>query len=263
VIGSGPDAYDALVLRAASVSVWVNPQILGWHAYEGGSSDLNKEFVRRAYEIWDHAASRATSGSPTTRETRVDIVTSLKRATEQRVRLLAETYNVAQLPLSEKPAGRLEALAYLDVVRPLMLERLNEIRNVVEHEDAVPPDDTRCGELIEFSWYFLRSTDTLVRAVCDLFLLQPTEEANPEHWIEVKVTLPVWRFDLRGWLDESLVSTTPVDGWLKLVSEATSAAPPSQAGAPTPTKSRYVVGSLRGPGPRLAELLRVYFALGY
>ncbi|MFF0177018.1 hypothetical protein [Micromonospora profundi] len=36
-------------------------------------------------------------------------------------------------------------------------------RNTLEHEDAAPPDDDACLALSEFVWYFLRSTDPLLK----------------------------------------------------------------------------------------------------
>ncbi len=43
------------------------------------------------------------------------------------------------------------------------MKQLFLIRNDIEHNDATPPDKPRCTELLDVVWYFLKSTDSLVR----------------------------------------------------------------------------------------------------
>lgn len=45
-----------------------------------------------------------------------------------------------------------------------MMGKLYDLRNAIEHRDDDPPDRSRCEELLEFTWYFLRSTDTLAQS---------------------------------------------------------------------------------------------------
>jgi len=54
-----------------------------------------------------------------------------------------------------------------------MLQKLIDIRNPVEHEDVAPPDHEACKVFAEFTWYFLKSTDRMLREVTSSFVLNP------------------------------------------------------------------------------------------
>ena len=47
----------------------------------------------------------------------------------------------------------------------MLLKRLIDVRNLIEHEDGPPPNKEVCAELSEFTWYFLRATDPAASAV--------------------------------------------------------------------------------------------------
>jgi len=90
----------------------------------------------RAYEIWNHA-EQILKGAISDFQL-VDVITTLKRSIDQRIRTLNEIYSFDAIPLKNKPADILSLLESLDIVRPLMFRNLLEIRNAVEHEDARP-----------------------------------------------------------------------------------------------------------------------------
>jgi len=90
---------------------------------------------------------------------------SVAGALSHRAQALESIYNLRALPLEGKPKRDFELLQYLGIVRPVMLKRLVDIRNLVEHEDADSPNIDDCRMLAEFVWYFLRSTDSIVMSV--------------------------------------------------------------------------------------------------
>jgi hypothetical protein len=122
------------------------------------------------------------------------------------------------IPIPDKPSGTLELLEYVGLIRPLMLQRLIEIRNAVEHEDASPPRLEELHIFLEFVWYFLRSTDNALRHPIESFVLQPIplDEDSP---YSVGVTLgphPKWIPKIRGWVEPEMVSIENKQGWLML-----------------------------------------------
>jgi Protein of unknown function (Hypoth_ymh) len=166
----------AIALRMSSLGLSSNPRMPGNDAVRGRGwldpswisgqialiwqESLEVDAARRPYEIYQHACDRLTNDASAL--DRVDAITTLKRAVTQRARVLTEAYGLDALPLRDKPRDHLKLLAYLGIVRPLMLRRLIDIRNFVEHEDRSPPDIDDCLAFADFVWYFLRSTDLLV-----------------------------------------------------------------------------------------------------
>jgi hypothetical protein len=147
--------------EGAEQRIWVPARFLDWDYGTYSTESLEPADLERAYSIWEHASNKlsATCGE----FDRVDVVTTLKRAVTQRVSALKKHYGFHLLPLANRPKRDLDVLHFLGVIRPIMLRNLIEIRNTLEHEDAAPPEHDACLALVEFVWYFLKSTDPLLR----------------------------------------------------------------------------------------------------
>jgi hypothetical protein len=100
---------------------------------ESYSTRAAKEW-ERPYSHWRHAEELLDTASNEFQRT--DIITTLKRAIDVRLRALSAAYEFKRIPLADLPQGQLEQLAYLGVLRPLLIGRLIEIRNRIEHEDV-------------------------------------------------------------------------------------------------------------------------------
>ena len=164
-------------------SVWLDPQILQWANYGQGGAEPNVSVRARAYEIWNHAdevLKHATSDFQL-----VDVITTLKRSIDQRMRALNDIYSFDAIPLKNKPADMLGLLESLDIVRPLMFRNLLAIRNTIEHEDAPPPDIRSSHVFLEFAWYFLRSTDRLLQIITSDVGFDPTGQHEDSYWMEL------------------------------------------------------------------------------
>jgi hypothetical protein len=73
-----------------------------------------------------------------------------------------------------------------------------EIRNEIEHEDKRPPKLERCLELLDVVWYFLRTTDRIVRVRTDTLLF---EAEDGPYWVEVNIQIKrTWKTSMRGWV---------------------------------------------------------------
>ncbi|WP_141509085.1 hypothetical protein [Candidatus Chloroploca asiatica] len=173
--------------------------------------------MRRAYEIWAHA--EALLRHPQSDFSLVDSVANLKRAISHRLKALNSIYDFSTIPVQNKPKRLLEQLAYFEIVRPTMLNTLISVRNALEHEDIPPPTSNRCHELVDVTWYFLRTTDHLITFIKDQILLFPlgNDSLNSDYWLEV-VTGPrqAWAIELRGWITSSSVSPTIQSMWLPI-----------------------------------------------
>src|SRR5574341_1496754 len=122
--------------------LWFDPVLLDWPVEGTGASSSMQETWRRPYEWLAHADLRL-------RETpddmgRTDAISALKRAVDHRVRDLHAKYDLRRLPIRDKPKDRIEVLQWVGLIRPTMLQKLIEIRNAIEHDDARPPDAETC-----------------------------------------------------------------------------------------------------------------------
>lgn len=185
--------------------LWIEPSWLLWECTSEGRWPVSTDGVHRPYEMEQHSRDRL-AGDPSDLD-RVDAITTLKRAVDHRVRMLKKIYGLRQLSKSLKTKDDLELLASFDIVRPFMLRRLIAIRNIVEHEDSKPPSTSDCLMFTDLVWYFLRSTDALVRAqLDDLVFYTPGSQPfvyRRKFSPTVKVTFP-----------ESFNGSPEVDAWL-------------------------------------------------
>lgn len=238
--------------------VWFEPSWLFWDQMVDGRSLISNDANDRPYEIQQHASDRLT-GDPGDLD-RVDAITTLRRAVAYRVRVLKEIYELRKLPISPKPRYDLELLASFDIIRPFMLKRLIDIRNIVEHQDSKPPSTEECLMFADLVWYFLRSTDSLVRGrVTDLLFYPPgTDPESRVFYPSVRIIFPdnfsaapqVW-----AWLRPSGFSYQAVMGWIKVeVNEIINHEnddPRSQ-----------VMGKMLGTGEQMRLLYEAYFRHG-
>jgi hypothetical protein len=123
--------------------VWVDPEWLSWLSYTATGQHIgDSAATSRLYEIHQHACDRLAS-DPSDLD-RVDAIIALRRVIGRRVKALIEIHQLRELPTGTKPKYDLELLEYFGIIRPYMLKRLIDIRNLVEHEDSIPPSTDEC-----------------------------------------------------------------------------------------------------------------------
>lgn len=255
--------------------VWLNPDVLQWTAFSGGGRELDKEVRSRAHEIWGHADQ--VLGVATSDLQLVDVITTLKRSVDQRIRALDETYSLKSIPIKGKPSDVLSLLESIDVVRPLMFRNLREIRNAVEHEDAPPPDIQSSQVFLDFAWYFLKSTDRMLQVVPNQISFYPVDDNEDTYWMEFEYGPDQgWNPKLRGWLRPNLVSTQPASDWIvvactRIESFGELKQRLTKSGDKVMLKHHeqrqnpddwYFQGVVRGPSESILSLTRIYFAAG-
>jgi hypothetical protein len=250
--------------KNASKRLWLNPIILTWRAAPiSGSSGGN--LWKRSYEIWSHAES-LLRGDPSEFQ-RTDALTTLKRAIDRRVQQLNRLHNFRSIPIADKPAGNLELLEYLGLIRPFMLQRLIDIRNAVEHEDIPPPTVEDLRIFLEFVWYFLRSTDNNLRSPIEEFNLEPVEFSP--YGVEVTLSSNTnWIPKIRASVEPNMLSIEQKDGWLlinKLKAEtrrkALEKSPEISEFAGKNPEDILFDGEVRGPKETILQLIRISLQL--
>lgn len=147
--------------------MWLSEEVLNWESVIFQTSRTESQSFFRAYEFLQHAESLIASNANDLQL--ADGISNLKRALNQRLKYIDELYSVsAAFP---RNFSFLEALQELGLARPFVIKQLLEIRNDIEHNDATPPTRPRCLELLDITWYLLKSTDSICasrRASIDL-----------------------------------------------------------------------------------------------
>ena len=172
--------------------VWLDPKVLAWNLSVEVSKVHSDRAWKRPYEIWSHAENKLEEVG--TELDRVDSIMNLRRCVDQRIRAINDIYDLKKIPISEKPKDILELLQYLGIMRAIMVQKLIDIRNSVEHEGAIPPSQDDCSSFLEFVWYFLRSTDRLVRQAVDSFVLYPTLSFGGPYYVHLEMN------PFNGWI---------------------------------------------------------------
>lgn len=253
---------------------WLTSDIFNWVASVGTANVSRGREWFRAYQIWEHAD--LTLQQTCNEFNLINVITTLKRAVDQRLRLLDKLYKFKRIPIREKPSDLLKILNYMDIVRPIMVEKLIDIRNAVEHHDASPPDCETCKVFSEFVWYFLRSTDNLVREIVQTFNLYPAESELNLYSVECGMGIEQgWNPTIGGWVPSQLISDESKDNWLTITGEkfdrlSDYLGNPQESvsdqhdqienDSPQPEVS-YFKGQIRGPAERLKRLIQLYFKL--
>jgi hypothetical protein len=242
------------------VPFWISQEVLQWNALSGGGRlcDDRDTLLNRPYQLPRHAEDKLT---PSASELDlVDSITTLKRAAHDRKDALTKEYNLKRIPISSLPNDQLERLAFFEIIRPIVLRTLVEIRNYIEHEGARPPELIRCKEIAEYVWYFLRSTDPLLRVIIDTYNLHSKDDED--YWIEVRTgPLHDWSIEVRGWLPQNLFSNRERHDWLALSGVVQLAKPRHGIGGEgRNSEDVYVTGRVLGPRGALVSIYRQYFS---
>lgn len=203
--------------RCESEVAWVKVAWRGWWRSGAESSFGDEDVALRAYGHWGHAEKLLAVAD--SQFHRIDIVTALKRAIDQRLRALREKYQLNRLRrvAGERKNGDLQTLERLNLARPFMLGKLMRIRNAVEHQDSEPPRLDECRELVELVWYFLKSTDRLVcEPLREVELTSPEDIEGHRHSMSFAYDFGTWLPRFWGVLPREHICREPRGGWAEV-----------------------------------------------
>jgi hypothetical protein len=250
-------------------NIWISPDIFEWNTVVETTTYFEDGAWRRPYAIWQHAEKLLNN--PDTQFNRVDIVTSLKRSIDSRIRLLDHIYEFRKIPIKGKPQGYIELLHLLGIIRYRMVQKLVDIRNAVEHSDSEPPNIEDCAEFIEFTWYFLRSTDVLARRKINQFLFESPDSDRTDllaanYSVEVEFNHNNnWVPQIHAWLLPYLVSNSPKEEWCLIKAEKVTVLKDARAVGEgifwqsADPETMYIKGEVRGKAEHLLKIARAYF----
>ena len=193
---------------------WISEEIFDWQLELNGGSLDDEVKAQRAYELFAHAETLIRENKSPLSLT--DGILSLKRAINHRVKLLDELYQLSSI--FPKNTGALERLAIVGLSRPFMIKQLFELRNDIEHNDQKPPSITRCHELVDITWYFLKATDAaclLVRHHALFTCDKGPFAREPRLWIEGTLNNKS-QLSVSGWIDTALLSERASQEFLEL-----------------------------------------------
>jgi hypothetical protein len=245
--------------------IYLNPSILQWPCYLESWSEGDESRIQRSYDTLEYAVSLIEG--ETSEFKMADAVMNLKRAINTRLKLLDELYRFSDAS-GLKKLGALERLEAVGLAKPFLIKQLFELRNDIEHNDAPSPAPGRVRELLDITWYFLRSTDPAVGSHSRTLLFESSDTVDDKSslWLEVKECAGrPNQINVSGWLDSSVLSSQ--EGWEVLV-ESIEAPPASATGkgltyfddhGGRPPDHRFVVGTMSGQeGPSILLWKRMF-----
>ena len=214
---------------------------------------------KRSYEIWNHAETRLNAS--TNDEDRADVVSILRRVLNHRIRRLRKYY-LDRLSFQGKPAGAIEQLELVGAAKPTMAHNLLKIRNSIEYQDRKPPTKKRCCELLEFVWYFLRSTDPLIASVANGIEAKKYGKhyANTPYGFELSFERETkWRMKISGNFESTDVSFLEKSGWLNVVTDKIERKNP-QADEGFKENDLWIIGHFSTAFTQYVKVCRFYFS---
>ena len=141
----------------------------------------------------------------------------LKRAINSRLQHLEDLYAFSQA--FPKNFGALERLNVVGLARPLLIRQLFALRNDIEHNDATPPSEKKCLELIDSTWYFLKTTDYACKLVPRAVSLENPIDGRRRQWITARFTASRTEVDFYGWLSNKFLSVDERPGFFAVREE--------------------------------------------
>jgi hypothetical protein len=167
---------------------------------EGSGCDYS--LMYRAHEIWRH--SKDCLANDPSEFNRIDCISSLRRSINHRLKTLSSVYGLEALPSLRSKKQILEKFQDYGLIRPALIKDLLEVRNLIEHEDAEPPETEKCLYYVDIVWYFLKSTDSLLQMKIDA-LSYESEDGRCELFVRLKPEL-VWDVRIQGTVLKTMLS---------------------------------------------------------
>ncbi|KGJ97576.1 hypothetical protein [Colwellia psychrerythraea] len=196
--------------------MYISNEFLSWDSgYDSTGVDFEK--LKRSHDIWRHAKERLNN-NPTEFD-KVDCITSLKRAINSRLKAISKEYSINELPNLRKKKQQLEKFQDYGLVRPAFLKALFDLRNILEHGDVTPPATEKCNYYIDIAWYFLKSTDSLLVMKNDNVFFEQGDDYDDDASNGISIGYKIkdgWEIGIGGCLEDSLISSTEVKGWIYL-----------------------------------------------
>lgn len=195
------------------MKLWISNKIFSWGKFVESSTPQEKNHYKRPKEHWEHAYK--ISKKNLSEFDRIDIISTLKRVIDIRIKSLNQIYKLKRIPGLKKSDSIVEILKTFNLIQPVMISKIIEVRNRIEHQDKPPPSTRECEELIEFVWYFIKSTDSHIIKVADGFLLEEDQlNLNDGFFLSIE-TGPIhdWKIKFYGTIPKEFTSNEKIPEW--------------------------------------------------
>ena len=123
-----------------------------------GSMLLDRESVIKSYSLLNHAENIISKHSNDDYLT--DCIMNINKSIDHRLKLIRKIYSFDQMPYFSKK-DLWKKLEKVKLIRKYLIEEINTVRNLLEHEYASPPGKDKCKYYIEAVWFFLKATDSI------------------------------------------------------------------------------------------------------
>jgi hypothetical protein len=190
------------------MNIYISPDFFNYYSYPEYTDYNDEENFKRPFEILKHAEDLLNINPDG--EYVSDAIININRAITLRLKDIKKKFNFSNIPfINNKDLwSRLEELG---LIRKHLINEINNIRNQIEHEDKGIPDVKLCRLYIEFTWYFLKSTNLL----CIRKLEQINFEIDDYYWVNCKIDFAnKWETTIFGWFDNSKYSFEYRDGFI-------------------------------------------------
>jgi len=196
--------------------MFISNVVLSWNpvvesfSYAGNDWKHSYSFLRHSEKLLSYAPEKHFL---------IDAISNLKRAVDHRIKHISTTYKLKKTSCYAPKKNIWDTLAELELIKPVMLAKLIEIRNAAEHQFSDPPTQDRCIEFSEFVWYFLRSTDPLSQRVSDGPYLQESDDSPYSIYYNGNPANE-WKSTITAILPKELISTCSKPDYFE-ISEST------------------------------------------
>ncbi len=159
--------------------LWLDKSFLDWDSsvqvnplryLVDNLEERNNKTIHLPYNYLAHASKKINRNNDSF--DRADIISNLKRAVDHRITELNKIYKLkklAKMGFLDPKLGSRDSLVALGLMRKTLANNLFDLRNIIEHQYGEGPLKERCEEFIDFSWYFLRSTDIFMKEILEVF----------------------------------------------------------------------------------------------
>jgi hypothetical protein len=190
------------------MTIYISTDFLNYYSYPEFVDYNDDNNYKRPFEILKHAEDILSRDI--NNEYISDAIININRAITLRLKDIKRKFNFEGIPyLRNKDLwSRLEELG---LIRKHLINEINKLRNLIEHEDKGIPEINLCKLYLEFTWYFLKSTNLL----CIRKLETINFEIDEYYWVDCKIDFDQkWETTIYGWFDFTRTSNEYKDGYL-------------------------------------------------
>jgi hypothetical protein len=195
------------------MKVFLSPEFLNHFIYSEYFDYNDNKLYKRPFEILKHAEDLMNKNL--NGEYISDAIININRAISFRLKDIKHKFNFDDIPYirTKDLWSRLEELG---LIRKHLINEINKIRNLIEHEDKGTPTIELCKLYFEFTWYFLKATNLL----CIRQIERVHFEIDNYYWANCEIDFKnKWQMKIFGWFENINYSYEKVNNYIEIDAE--------------------------------------------